>query len=196
MSTSRNGNTDENRSRALLLIARNFDAIGGNLASFRIPHPEFGTYDRQRIERVSDEFVSSQSGDGFADVTLNSEQTEVFDRLRSMIVGGRGGIMFVDAPGGTGKTLLINYMISHLIAALVTASSGIASTLLSGGRTLHSTFNLPLNITGLNQPAGNISRSTGKARRVENACILFIDEAPCLHRKCIEGVDFTRYTAR
>ena len=195
LSTDRNGNTDENRSRALLLIARNFDAIGGRLASFPIPHPEFGTYDRQRIERVSDAFASSQSGDAFADVTLNSEQTEVFDRLRSMIVGGRGGIMFVDAPGGTGKTFLINYMISYLTRnvgpVLATASSGIASTLLSGGRTLHSTFNLPLNISRLNQPAGNISRSTEKARRIENACVLFIDEAPSLHRNCIEGVDFT-----
>ena len=127
LSTDRNGNTDENRSRALLLIARNFDAIGGRLASFPIPHPEFGTYDRQRIERVSDAFASSQSGDAFADVTLNSEQTEVFDRLRSMIVGGRGGIMFVDAPGGTGKTFLINYVISYLTrnvgAVLATASS-------------------------------------------------------------------------
>ena len=103
--------------------------------------------------------------------------------------------MFIDAPGGTGKTFLINYMISYLSrnvgAVLTTASSGIASTLLSWGRTLHSTFNLPLNITRLNQPAGNISRSTEKARRIENARVLFIDEAPCLHRKCIEGVDFT-----
>ena len=81
-----------------------------------------------------------------------------------MIEVGHGGIMFIDAPGVTGKTFLINYMISYLISnvgeVLATASSGIASTLLSGGRTLPSTFNLPLNITRLNQPAGNISRST------------------------------------
>ena len=50
LSNNRNEITDENRLRALLLIASNFDAIDGSLASFPIPQPEFGTYDWQRIE--------------------------------------------------------------------------------------------------------------------------------------------------
>ena len=48
-------------------------------------------------------------------------------------------MLFFDAPGGTGKTFLINLILAKLRSegniALATASSGIAATLLTGGRT-------------------------------------------------------------
>jgi hypothetical protein len=57
---------------------------------------------------------------------------------------------FLDAPGGTGNIFLINLLLSQIRSsgkvALAVASSGIAATLLSGGRIAHSTFKLPLNI--------------------------------------------------
>ena len=47
------------------------------------------------------------------------------------------GLMFLDAPGGTGKTFLINLVIKKLIMekkiVIATATSGIASTLLLRG---------------------------------------------------------------
>ena len=61
-----------------------------------------------------------------------------------MIDGDEGGMLFLDAPGGTGKTFLINLILTKLRSegkiALANASSGIAATLLTGGRTLHCTF--------------------------------------------------------
>ncbi|KAE9542286.1 hypothetical protein AGLY_003413 [Aphis glycines] len=57
---------------------------------------------------------------------------------------------FLDAPGGTGKTFLINLLLAQIRSsgkvALAVASSGIAANLLSGGRTAHLTFKLPLNV--------------------------------------------------
>ena len=45
--------------------------------------------------------------------------------------------MFLDAPGGTGKTFLINLIIQKLVTkkniVIATATSGIASTLLYKG---------------------------------------------------------------
>ena len=45
--------------------------------------------------------------------------------------------MFLDAPGGTGKTFLINLIVKKLIVekkiVIATATSGIASTLLIKG---------------------------------------------------------------
>ncbi|GBN37313.1 hypothetical protein AVEN_114825-1 [Araneus ventricosus] len=53
-----------------------------------------------------------------------------------------------DAPGGTGKTFLINLILAEIRSkrhiALAVASSGISSTLLDGGRTVHSALQLPL----------------------------------------------------
>ena len=56
--------------------------------------------------------------------------------------------MFLDAPGGTGKTFLINLVVKKLIIekkiVIATATSGIAATLLLRGQTCHSAFKIPL----------------------------------------------------
>lgn len=56
----------------------------------------------------------------------------------------------MDAPGGTGKTFVISLILANIRAqgkiALELASSGIAATLLDGGRTAHSALKLPLNV--------------------------------------------------
>ena len=63
-----------------------------------------------------------------------------------MINGDEGGMLFLDAPDGTGKTFLINLIVAKLRSegkiALATASSGITATLLTGGCTLHITFKM------------------------------------------------------
>ena len=67
-----------------------------------------------------------------------------------MIGGDEGGILFLDAPGGTGKMFLINLILSKLRSeskiALATASSGIAATLLTEGGTLHSTLKISIDL--------------------------------------------------
>ena len=53
-----------------------------------------------------------------------------------------GGLYFLDARGGTGKTFLLSLIMATICSqnkiALAIASSGIAATLLDGGRTAHS----------------------------------------------------------
>ena len=57
---------------------------------------------------------------------------------------------FLDAVGGTGKTFVLNAVLAAYRAAgvlyIATASSGIAATLLKGGRTAHSQFGIPIPI--------------------------------------------------
>jgi len=61
-----------------------------------------------------------------------------------------GGLYFLDAPGGTGKTFVISLILTNIREqgkiALALSSSGIAATLLDGGRTAHSALKLPLNV--------------------------------------------------
>jgi len=59
--------------------------------------------------------------------------------------------MFIDAPGGTGKTYLFNAILcatrtlnDEANVALAVAYSGIAATLLLKGRTFHSRFKAPI----------------------------------------------------
>ena len=59
-------------------------------------------------------------------------------------------ICFIDAPGGTGKTFLFNTIMSKYrsekLICLGSASSGISSILLEGGKTVHSRFKIPLKL--------------------------------------------------
>lgn len=54
----------------------------------------------------------------------------------------------MDAPGGTGKTFLVNLVLAKVRQSgkktLAVAASGIAANLLNDGKTVHSTFKLPL----------------------------------------------------
>jgi len=54
----------------------------------------------------------------------------------------QGRVFFLDALGGTGKTILINLLLAQIRSSgkvgLGIASSGITVTLFSGGRTAHS----------------------------------------------------------
>ena len=80
-----------------------------------------------------------------------------------MIDSDEGGMLFLDAPGGIGKTFLINLILAKLQSegkiALATASSGIAATLLTGGRTLHSTFKIPLDLHAMDIPICSIKKA-------------------------------------
>ncbi|GFV27687.1 ATP-dependent DNA helicase [Trichonephila clavipes] len=57
---------------------------------------------------------------------------------------------FLDSHGGTGKTFLINLLLAKIMCeksmAIAVASSGIAATLIDGGKTAQSAFKLPLNL--------------------------------------------------
>ena len=68
--------------------------------------------------------------------------------MRAAVNSGCDGIYFLDAPGNTGKTFVLNCLLAFVRhtngVALAVASSGIAATLLKLGRTAHSRFKLPI----------------------------------------------------
>ena len=94
---------------------------------------------------------------------LTTNQQEVYDCFCSMIDSDEGSMLFLNTPGGTGKTFLINLILAKLRSegkiALATSSSGIATMLLTGGRTLHSTFNIPLDLHAMDIPICSIKKA-------------------------------------
>ena len=73
--------------------------------------------------------------------------------------------------------------------ALAVATSGIAATLLDGGRTAHSTFKLPLNLATNEMPICNIGKNTKEAQLLKYAKIALIDECSMLHKKGLEAIN-------
>lgn len=119
---------------------------------------------------------------------------------RKAFLGGEvhhdhGSTFFIDAPGGTGKTFLLNLLLTKVRLtnniALAVASSGIAATLLDGGRTAHSMFSLPLDLTRQEKPLCNIKKDSAKAKLLQNCKLIIWDEATMSHKKAMEAVDST-----
>ena len=73
--------------------------------------------------------------------------------------------------------------------ALATASSGIAALLLPGGRTAHSRFKIPINVNDCS--TCNIKLLSDDANLIAKAKIIVWDEAPMIHRHCIEALSRT-----
>jgi len=126
---------------------------------------------------------------------LLDDQRKVYSTILESIQNNVDGIYFVDAPGGTGKTFVINLLLSTVRSngqiALALASSGIASTLLEGGRTAHSALKLPLHIEREDTPVCDISRGSAKAEVLRTCSLIVWDECTMAHRKSLEALDRT-----
>uniref|UniRef100_A0A0L8IB38 ATP-dependent DNA helicase n=1 Tax=Octopus bimaculoides TaxID=37653 RepID=A0A0L8IB38_OCTBM len=103
-----------------------------------------------------------------------------------------GGIFFLDAPAGTGKTFVTKLILAEIRRtqgiALAVASSGIAA-LLPGGRTAHSTFKLPLDLAKTDTPICNISNSSDQAEVFRRCKLIVWDEYTMAHRGALEALD-------
>ncbi|MGA1502986.1 MAG: hypothetical protein ACO38Z_10310, partial [Candidatus Nanopelagicales bacterium] len=154
----------------------------------RIPH-----LIREQIPRQEDRDTLRADADQRRRGMLSS-QAAVYDRVHALVEGGRGGCVFVDAPGGTGKTYSFNALLDSVRAndgiALAVASSGIASILLHLGRTVHSRFKVP--VENLHDGSMcNITAQSDLGNLIRQTKLIVWDEAPMADRKVLEALDRT-----
>ena len=126
---------------------------------------------------------------------LTLDQQQVYNMFLSNVDNANHLLLFLDAPGGTGKTFLLNLILAKIRSsghvALATASSGIAATLLNGGRTLHSTFKIPLDVHMKDMATCAIKKGTSLAKIILNCKAIIIDEALMTHKAAYESLDRT-----
>eukprot|EP00267_Zea_mays_P045214 XP_020397479.1 uncharacterized protein LOC109941325 [Zea mays] len=118
-----------------------------------IKHMMHGPYDDLHgtdREIYEEESIVPTTEDVALKETLNEEQRSAYDKILSVVDTNNGGVFFVDGPGGTGKTYLYKALLAALRSqdkiAVATATSGVAASILPGGRTAHSRFKIPLTI--------------------------------------------------
>ena len=125
---------------------------------------------------------------------LVPDQMSAYKTIIDAVSSKAGGIFYLDAPGGTGKTFLMNLILAkvrtmkHIVLAV--ASSGIAATLLDGGKTAHSSLKIPLDITSEDLLC-DINRGSAKAELLRHARLIVWDECTMSHRVSLEAVDRT-----
>lgn len=120
-------------------------------------------------------------------------QRAIYNAILDQINRKASGIIFLDAPDGTGKTFVINLLSAKTRQqskiAIAVASSEIAATLLRGGRAAHSTLKLPLNLTQCEAPICNISKGIGEAKVLQECELLVWDECTMSHKRALETMD-------
>ncbi|OWZ09495.1 Helitron helicase [Phytophthora megakarya] len=120
---------------------------------------------------------------------MNENQKEFIEAVNHPVDGQK--LFFVDGPGGTGKSFLLEQMLAHVRlqkkVAIAVASSGIAATLLTGGHTAHSTFRIPLKLSEFS--TCSLPWQSQKANLIRNASLIIWYKAPMMQRACFEAVD-------
>lgn len=172
-----------------------FGMKGKRNVELGLPQPE------RHINFCNPEIVREMNyntDDLFRYVSINApllvpDQKIAYDSIMQSIMSEQGRMFFLDAPGGTGKTFLLNLILAtgrqqgKIILAV--ASSGIAATLLTGGRTAHSTFKIPLDLSKTETPSCSISRGTNRAELLNSCSAIIWDECTMSHKKSFEAVE-------
>ncbi|WVZ95725.1 hypothetical protein U9M48_041454 [Paspalum notatum var. saurae] len=123
--------------------------------------------------------------------SLNEEQKATYDKILATVDTDQGGVFFVDGPGGTGKTYLYKALLATLRSqdkiAVATATSGVAASIMPGGRTAHSRFKIPLTID--DGAVCSFTKQSGTAKLLQKASLIIWDEASMTKRQAVEALD-------
>ena len=123
--------------------------------------------------------------------SLNIDQRAGFDEIIHHVFNNKSRVFFVDGPGGTGKTFLYKAILARVrsegLIGIATATSGIAASILPGGRTAHSRFKVP--ITLKENSTCTFSKQDGTAKLLRMASLIIWDEAAMIRRQAVECLD-------
>nr|XP_026489771.1 uncharacterized protein LOC113396159 [Vanessa tameamea] len=127
-------------------------------------------------------------------------QGQIYHQVGSLLPYPDADHQLLPAPGGTGKTFVISLILetfrSEQKIALALASSGIAATLLEGGRTARSALKLPLNVQMIETPICNISRNSAMAKVLRLTSIILWNECTMANKKSLEAFNRTMQDIR
>ncbi|XP_076030510.1 uncharacterized protein LOC143018816 [Oratosquilla oratoria] len=171
---------------------------GGSITQYGLPASRGGVrpsnlirrekaYNKQKLKESVEEKVK----------LLNDKQRQVYDTVMYRVENShryRNNGVFVNAAGGTGKSFVLNLLIDTVRSqgkvALAVASSGIAATVLSGGRTAHNMFKIPL-MEYDETRACSINKNTELARLLQQTQLIVWDEVVMANKNMLTAVDIT-----
>ena len=125
--------------------------------------------------------------------SIHEDQRIVFNEIMDAVQSNKGGFYFVYRYGGTGKTFIWKTQSAAIRSQgkiiLNVTSNGIASLLLPRGKTTHSRFSIPLNLTELS--TCNIKQGSCKADLLQQVSVIIWDKACMVNKFAFETLDRT-----
>ena len=162
------------------------------LSDFSLPTP---TFDWSVLESDVEEAEERAQSLRFADemrAHLNEDQSVAFRTITQAIIDDpQTAHLFLQGPGGTGKTFLYRTLYHYYRSlgkrVLCVASTGIAAQLLPCGRTSHSSFKIPIELTDVS--CCNVTKNQQLGRRLRNVDLIIWDEVTMQHKHCFGAVN-------
>jgi hypothetical protein len=142
-------------------------------------------YEEANIEASVDDLELSK--------TLNEEQHAAYNEIMSSVDSEHGGLFFVDGPGGTGKTYLYRALLAAIRSqnkiAVATTISGVAASIMPGGRTAHSRFKVPLTLE--DGAFCSFTKQSGTAKMLRTTSLIIWNEMTMMKRQGVEVLDYS-----
>ncbi|XP_020194319.1 uncharacterized protein [Aegilops tauschii subsp. strangulata] len=177
----------------LLDIRGMLQSMGKDSIDFALPTIDdaFDPTEGEAREIIEESTVEFDESDTKLSSSLNLEQRAAYDEILLAVERGDGGVFFVDGPGGTWKTFLYRAMLAKVRGegkiAIATATSGVAASIMPGGRTAHSRFKIPLSCD--DGASCSFTKQSGTAKLLRMASLILWDEASMTKRQVVEAFD-------
>jgi len=114
-----------------------------------------------------------------------------YNEILDHVLNHKGNVFFVDGPGGTGKTYLYRALLAKVrsmgLIAVATTTSGIAASIMPGGRTAHSRFKIPIKLC--ENSICNFTKQSGTAALLRTSSLIIWDEVAMTRRQAVETLD-------
>nr|XP_027060682.1 ATP-dependent DNA helicase PIF1-like [Coffea arabica] len=183
----------EIRNKVLKDISTLLEQMGKNIDDYHlVPNTLRAAYHEQLTKEIdSERNIEVLPEDLLLSFKLNTQQRHAYDLILHAISSSAGQSFFIDGLGGTGKTFLYRSLLATLRSqghvAIAVATSGVAASVLPGGRTAHSRFKIPLDLS--TNKTCQISKQGSVARLLFESKLILWDEASMAKRETIEAFD-------
>ena len=183
------------KNRLLIDIEELLREQGKTLADYALEQPDrenaYADNNRDLLRELNYNCNAEREAAVSAREKMTQEQKNVYDTILGSINDRKSKLFFLNAPGGTGKTFVMEALLSAVRAngdvALAVASSGKAATLLTGGTTAHKRFGIPFKCD--EGSSCNISKNSNAAVVLKKAKICVWDEAVMTGKDLYHAVD-------
>ncbi|XP_019240496.1 PREDICTED: uncharacterized protein LOC109220481 [Nicotiana attenuata] len=148
-------------------------SMGHNINEYElIPEKvQLSILEKEAKEVFFERTISVSEEDILLQKKLNTKQLKAYNVVIDRVFSKKPGAFFIDGPGGTEKTFLYRALLATIRSkgyiALATATSGVAASILPGGRTAHSRFKIPIDID--ENFSCNISKQSSTASLIRDA---------------------------
>ena len=191
--------TDVMVNNCLVDLQRIFESHGRTLEEFKLPLPDQSLLKNINMRDIEEEL--SYFRENLAEIArsnmskMNDEQRAIVKDVLHCVDKQLPGLFSIDAPGGSGKTfvlaILLDYVRSKGLVALGMATTGIAATLLTGGKTVHSRLKVPIHLDEGSIISPILKENSSLNMLLKQTSLIIIDEVSMGNKVLFQAIDKT-----